>query len=201
MQCIYYHFKQILLTSYLSACAFVNCVLLVLLYARQIGQNNACLLSHVHFSKKRGARTFAAHASAVEPQPAQSSKTSQDNKTTRPHTINTFATFLLTVHFSLQTQHKSMPAIPPTLGKLARRALITAGPALAQPHLHQLQRRGLSVNHTQGVTLGVLIAYIVIIAILWNVPYIRWVLWPFKVNNSPHDPRASRACANTPGRC
>jgi hypothetical protein len=73
------------------------------------------------------------------------------------------------------------PAITPSLGKLARRALITAGPALAQPHLHRFERRGLSVNHTQAVTLGVIAAYIVIIAILWNVPYIRWVLWPFKV--------------------
>jgi hypothetical protein len=68
-----------------------------------------------------------------------------------------------------------------TLGLLARRALVTAGSALAQPHLHHLGKRGLSVNHTQGVTLGVIGAYVVIIAILWNVPYIKWVLWPFKV--------------------
>lgn len=69
-----------------------------------------------------------------------------------------------------------------TLATLARRALITAGPALAQPQLVQrLQRRGLTVNHTQGVTLGVIGAYIVIIALLWNLPYVRWVLWPFKV--------------------
>jgi hypothetical protein len=75
-----------------------------------------------------------------------------------------------------------MPALPPHVGALARRALLTAGPALAQPHMHSLSRRALGVNHTQGVTLGVIAAYIVIIAILWNVPYIRWVLWPFKVN-------------------
>lgn len=68
------------------------------------------------------------------------------------------------------------------LAKLARRALVTAGPALAQPHL---QKRGLSVNHTQGVTLGVIGAYVVIIALLWNLPYVRWVLWPFKVNFIP----------------
>ncbi|KAF4973032.1 hypothetical protein FZEAL_9436 [Fusarium zealandicum] len=36
-------------------------------------------------------------------------------------------------------------------------------------------------NHTQRVTLGVIGAYVVIIAILWNVPYIRMVLWPFKM--------------------
>lgn len=74
-----------------------------------------------------------------------------------------------------------MPALPQSVGSLARRALVTAGPALVQPHLHSFSKRGLGVNHTQGVTLGVLGAYIVIIAILWNVPYIRWVLWPFKV--------------------
>lgn len=89
-----------------------------------------------------------------------------------------------------------MPALPPTLGKLAGRALLTAGPALAQPHLHHLQRRGLSVNHTQGVTLGVLIAYIGIIAILWNVPYIRWVLWPFKVN-PPRPTRETNTSTHT----
>ena len=65
-----------------------------------------------------------------------------------------------------------------TLGKLARRALVTAGPATA----HHLGRRGLSVNHTQGVTLGVIAAYVVVIALLWNLPYVRWVLWPFKVS-------------------
>ena len=81
------------------------------------------------------------------------------------------------------------PVIPSpgsaTLGKLARRALITAGPALAQPHIHNFSKRGLSVNHTQGVTLGVIGAYIVVIALLWNLPYVRWVLWPFKVRLSP----------------
>lgn len=73
------------------------------------------------------------------------------------------------------------PLVPPssrtTLAKLARRALVTAGPAAA----HELGRRGLTVNHTQGVTLGVIIAYVVVIALLWNLPYVRWVLWPFKV--------------------
>ncbi|KAK4219193.1 peptidase M50B-like-domain-containing protein [Rhypophila decipiens] len=44
-----------------------------------------------------------------------------------------------------------------------------------------LSRRDLTVNDTQKVTLGVIAAYIVGIAILWNVPYIRWVLWPFKM--------------------
>jgi hypothetical protein len=70
------------------------------------------------------------------------------------------------------------PATRSALGKLARRALITTGPALSA---HHFERRGLGVNHTQGVTLGVIAAYVVVIALLWNLPYVRWVLWPFKV--------------------
>jgi hypothetical protein len=78
--------------------------------------------------------------------------------------------------------HCMAPALDPVLAKLARRGLVTVGPALAQPHLHHLSRRNLSVNHTQAVTLGVIAAYVVIIALLWNLPYVRWVLWPFKVS-------------------
>lgn len=36
-------------------------------------------------------------------------------------------------------------------------------------------------THTQQVTLGVIAAYAVAIAILWNVPYLKMILWPFKV--------------------
>lgn len=71
------------------------------------------------------------------------------------------------------------PVSDRALGKLARRALVGAGPVLAH---HHIERRGLSVNHTQGVTLGVIAAYVVVIALLWNLPYVRWVLWPFKVS-------------------
>ncbi|KAJ5732423.1 hypothetical protein N7493_003904 [Penicillium malachiteum] len=46
------------------------------------------------------------------------------------------------------------------------------------PHLAQ---RSLSVNHTQSVTLGIMAVYVVVIAILWNVPYLRYSLWPFKM--------------------
>jgi hypothetical protein len=66
------------------------------------------------------------------------------------------------------------PATRSALGKLA----LTTGPALGA---HHFERRGLGVNHTQGVTLGVIAAYVVVIALLWNLPYVRWVLWPFKV--------------------
>jgi hypothetical protein len=36
-------------------------------------------------------------------------------------------------------------------------------------------------THTQAVTLGVIGGYVMAIAILWNVPYLRMILWPFKV--------------------
>ncbi|GAB1314215.1 Peptidase M50B-like-domain-containing protein (Fragment) [Madurella fahalii] len=44
-----------------------------------------------------------------------------------------------------------------------------------------LARRDLTVNDAQKVTLGIIAAYIVVIALLWNLPYVRWVLWPFKM--------------------
>lgn len=50
---------------------------------------------------------------------------------------------------------------------------MAAGPSLL--------KRDLTVNHTQAVTLGVMAAYVVVIALLWNLPYVRWSLWPFKV--------------------
>lgn len=46
---------------------------------------------------------------------------------------------------------------------------------------HHFLPRSLSVNSTQKVTVGVIIAYVVIIALLWNLPYVRWSLWPFKM--------------------
>ncbi|KAK0651694.1 peptidase M50B-like-domain-containing protein [Cercophora newfieldiana] len=59
--------------------------------------------------------------------------------------------------------------------------------AAAAPHIVRsttaavLTRRALTVNDTQKVTLGVIAAYTVAIALLWNLPYIKWVLWPFKM--------------------
>ncbi|KAK0252078.1 hypothetical protein B0A54_07781 [Friedmanniomyces endolithicus] len=50
---------------------------------------------------------------------------------------------------------------------LARRAAITLGPAIIKNHL---TIRALTVRGAQGVTLGVIAAYIVLIAILWNNP-------------------------------
>lgn len=65
---------------------------------------------------------------------------------------------------------------------IARRVALDAANLSVRYHL--LSRRGLSVNHTQSVTLGVIVAYVVIIALLWNLPYVRWSLWPFKVSGS-----------------
>ena len=58
-----------------------------------------------------------------------------------------------------------------------------AGPDISRlSALHLHSRRSLTVNHTQSVTLGVIVAYVVVIALLWNLPYVRWSLWPFKVS-------------------
>ncbi|KAL2119303.1 hypothetical protein VTJ04DRAFT_6263 [Mycothermus thermophilus] len=57
-------------------------------------------------------------------------------------------------------------------------------PPAPEPHLlprGELARRDLTVNDAQKITLGIIAAYIVGIALLWNLPYIRWVLWPFKM--------------------
>lgn len=62
------------------------------------------------------------------------------------------------------------------MADLASRALFTAAPAIVE-----MSKRGLTVRGAQGVTLGVIAVYVVVIAILWNIPYVRYVLWPFKV--------------------
>jgi hypothetical protein len=63
----------------------------------------------------------------------------------------------------------------------AKRAAVAAGPGAAQ----HLLRRSLKVNDAQKVTLGIIAVYIVVIALLWNIPYVRWSLWPFKVSYNP----------------
>ncbi|KAL4897569.1 peptidase M50B-like-domain-containing protein [Aspergillus ambiguus] len=63
--------------------------------------------------------------------------------------------------------------MPPFHDLLEKRAVEAASRHLAT--------RDLTVNHTQSVTLGVMAAYVVVIALLWNLPYVRWSLWPFKM--------------------
>lgn len=66
----------------------------------------------------------------------------------------------------------------------ARRAVVAAAPEIAKRTTeHIIARRGLTVNSSQGVTLGLIGAYVVVIALLWNLPYVRWSLWPFKVSS------------------
>lgn len=66
----------------------------------------------------------------------------------------------------------------PKTPTLASRAIVTA----AAGSTVAITRRNLSVNSTQKVTLGIIAVYVVVIALLWNIPYVRWVLWPFKVS-------------------
>ncbi|OTA89060.1 hypothetical protein M434DRAFT_398782 [Hypoxylon sp. CO27-5] len=65
----------------------------------------------------------------------------------------------------------------------ARAATVAAGPEVARlARRDVISRRDLTVtSDAQKVTLGIIAAYVVIIAILWNVPYVRWSLWPFKM--------------------
>ncbi|KAK0670460.1 peptidase M50B-like-domain-containing protein [Cercophora samala] len=71
------------------------------------------------------------------------------------------------------------PPPPPTWRTLARAAALTVTPHLLPRS--EITKRALTVTDAQKVTLGIIAAYVVGIAILWNVPYIRWVLWPFKM--------------------
>jgi hypothetical protein len=64
---------------------------------------------------------------------------------------------------------------------LTSRAAMVATPEAVRLSAHVLAKRGLAVTDTQKVTLGVIGAYVVVIALLWNLPYVKWVLWPFKV--------------------
>lgn len=65
------------------------------------------------------------------------------------------------------------------LTSLTHRALLTTTSIVAS---HELSKRDLTVRGAQGVTLGAIAAYVVVIAVLWNIPYVHYVLWPFKVS-------------------
>lgn len=61
-------------------------------------------------------------------------------------------------------------------------ALLGLARSAAGPHVAAFSRRNeLAVNDAQKVTLGIIAAYVVAIALLWNLPYVRWALWPFKM--------------------
>lgn len=91
----------------------------------------------------------------------------------------------------------SLPPINLSRALLAGLTSRAVGPEIVRLSAQNLMRRGLSVDHTQAVTLGVIVAYAVIIALLWNLPYVRWSLWPFKVSI----PTLGRRPANSRCRC
>lgn len=74
---------------------------------------------------------------------------------------------------------------PPFLAYRRKRTIMAPLPATAVSAGLYLLKRDLTVDHTQAVTLGVMAAYVVVIALLWNLPYVRWSLWPFKVRLKP----------------
>lgn len=87
------------------------------------------------------------------------------------------------IHNALLVANIKSASLAARVVQSSKRAVVAAGPNIARLSAeHLLSRRGLSVNSTQKVTLGVIAAYVVIIALLWNLPYVRWSLWPFKVS-------------------
>ncbi|KAK4157605.1 peptidase M50B-like-domain-containing protein [Chaetomidium leptoderma] len=103
---------------------------------------------------------------------------------------------------------------PPALRPPVRRSWLTtaASAGAAVPHIARmsaatssaavvLSRRDMTVNDAQKVTLGIIAAYVVVIALLWNLPYVRWVLWPFKMLVIAfHEFGHALACLLTGGR-
>lgn len=90
--------------------------------------------------------------------------------------LHRFASLHLQRVFSLCT-------MAPVLDSFHVSTLVALVTESRDDHDASLARRNLQhPNHTQAVTLGVIAAYAVGIAILWNVPYLRMVLWPFKVS-------------------
>ena len=81
---------------------------------------------------------------------------------------------------------ESSRAYTQPLVQSAKSAVVAAAPNVARLVTREvfLSRRDLTVSSdSQKVTLGVIGAYIVAIALLWNLPVLRWSLWPFKVRN------------------
>ncbi|KAL8283728.1 hypothetical protein RQP46_005523 [Phenoliferia psychrophenolica] len=77
-------------------------------------------------------------------------------------------------------QQGGEPAAPLGPRSLARRNVQEglASRAIAE---RSIARRSLSPNSTQQVTIGVIAVYAVVIGILWHVPILSKVLWPFKM--------------------
>ncbi|KAL2197458.1 peptidase M50B-like-domain-containing protein [Corynascus similis CBS 632.67] len=95
---------------------------------------------------------------------------------------------------------------PPALRPATARSWRVAAPSVVRASAVTsstvlLSRRDLTVNDAQKVTLGIIAAYVVGIALLWNLPYIKWILWPFKMLVIAfHEFGHAFACVLTGGR-
>lgn len=75
-----------------------------------------------------------------------------------------------------------LPTARTSLNSLTHKALVATASMIST---HETSKRDLTVRGAQGTTLGAIAAYVVIIAILWNIPYVHYILWPFKVSRKP----------------
>ena len=87
------------------------------------------------------------------------------------------------VSYSVHSKSNLRANMAPLTNHFADATTVAVG-AVLHRSIAELSRRDLSVNSTQKVTLGIIAVYVVVIALLWNIPYVRWSLWPFKVRIS-----------------
>lgn len=85
--------------------------------------------------------------------------------------------------FSLATTHSFVNMAPLHSLQTARSVVLAGAVDIATRSGPVLASRSLSKpNDAQKVTLGIIGLYVVVIALLWNLPFVRWSLWPFKVS-------------------
>jgi hypothetical protein len=89
---------------------------------------------------------------------------------------------------------------PSALPRALFEEFVSANTDLSASH-HMLAARSLKVNSAQKVTLGIIAVYVVVIALLWNIPYVRMVLWPFKVSLETTKPPMPIITADIQYRC
>jgi hypothetical protein len=92
-------------------------------------------------------------------------------------------------------------ALPASSRALIAKGILSTAPDIALISArHVLSPRSLTVNKAQAVTLGVIAVYVVAIALLWNIPIVRWSLWPFKVSGACVPGVRQRLAPPCPGR-
>ena len=105
----------------------------------------------------------------------------KDSETRHPFSFFTFSiSTRFLVQYTRSTQPPSMAPTPVSIPRAifveyAKRTVVAAGPEMAR-----LLARGLSVNHTQGITLGIIVLYVAVIVLLWIISHVKYSLWPFK---------------------